>query len=56
MAGSVPLFLDVLVRSVDLAPDGIEIGLIRFSGWQLHRIDPLPPGFAGHAAYLVRVN
>ncbi|MGV9360909.1 toll/interleukin-1 receptor domain-containing protein [Amycolatopsis sp. NPDC003731] len=56
MAGSVPLFLDVLVRSVDLAPGGIEIGLIRFSGWQLHRIDPLPAGFAGHAAYLVRVN
>ncbi|WP_410597378.1 toll/interleukin-1 receptor domain-containing protein [Amycolatopsis sp. lyj-23] len=55
-AGSVPLFLDALVRSVELAPDGIEIGLIRFSGWQLHRIDPLPAGFAGHAAYLVRVN
>jgi hypothetical protein len=56
VAGSVPLFLDVFVRSVELAPDGIEIGLIRFSGWQLHRIDPLPAGFAGHAAYLVRVN
>jgi hypothetical protein len=50
------LFLDVLVRSVELAPNDIEIGLIRFSGWQLHRIDPLPAGFAGHAAYLVRVN
>lgn len=56
MAGSVPLFPDVLVRSVELAPSDIEIGLIRFSGWQLHRIDPLPAGFAGHAAYLVRVN
>jgi hypothetical protein len=56
MVGSVPLFVDVLVRSVELAPDGIEIGLIRFSGWQLHRIDQLPAGFAGHAAYLVRVN
>ncbi|MEU4251445.1 toll/interleukin-1 receptor domain-containing protein [Amycolatopsis sp. NPDC026612] len=55
-AGSVPLFLDVFVRSVDLAPNDIAIGLIRFSGWQLHRIDPLPAGFAGHAAYLVRVN
>ncbi len=55
-AGSVPLFLDVLVRSVELAPNDIEIGLIRFSGWQLHRIDPVPAGFAGHAAYLVRVN
>lgn len=56
LAGSVPLFLDVFVRSVEMAPDGIRIGLIRFSGWQLHRIDPLPAGFAGHAAYLVRVN
>ncbi|WP_146060399.1 toll/interleukin-1 receptor domain-containing protein [Amycolatopsis sp. CA-128772] len=56
MAASVPLFLDIEVKSVDLAPDGIEIGLIRFSGWQLHRIDPLPAGFEGHAAHLVRVN
>ncbi|WP_328618137.1 caspase family protein [Amycolatopsis sp. NBC_00355] len=56
VVGTVPLLLDVFVRSVELAPNDIEIGLIRFSGWQLHRIDPLPAGFAGHAAYLVRVN
>ncbi|MDQ7807306.1 toll/interleukin-1 receptor domain-containing protein [Amycolatopsis sp. A133] len=56
VAGSVPLFPDGVAKSIDSAPDGIAIGLIRFSGWQLHRIDPLPGGFAGHAAYLVRVN
>ncbi|MGW3962504.1 toll/interleukin-1 receptor domain-containing protein [Amycolatopsis sp. NPDC005003] len=55
-AGSVPLYLGVVAKTVDVAPNGIEIGVIRFSGWQLYRIGPLPGGCTGQAAYLVRVD
>jgi hypothetical protein len=41
---------------VEQAPGRIALGLIRLRGWQLDRLDPLPAGFTGHAAYLARVS
>jgi hypothetical protein len=54
--GGIPLFLADASKSVEMAPNGISIGLIKLRGWQLHRLFPLPPDFAGQAAYLIRVN
>jgi hypothetical protein len=54
--GDVPLFLAASNKSVEMAPNGISIGAIKLLGWQLHRLSPLSPDFAGHAAYLIRAN
>lgn len=51
-----PLQLVDASKSLEMAPNGIPMGLVKFRGWQLSGISPLPPGFAGHAAYLVRAN
>lgn len=54
--GSIPLYLVDSAKSVEQAPGRITLGVIRLRGWQLDRLDPLPPDLAGHAAYLVRVS
>jgi hypothetical protein len=54
--GNVPLFLADATKSVEMAPNGIAIGLIQLRGWQVHRLFPLPLDLAKNAAYLVRVN
>jgi hypothetical protein len=54
--GSIPLFLADANKSVEPAPSGIAIGLIKLGVWQVHRLSPSPPGFAENSAYLVRVN
>jgi hypothetical protein len=52
--GDIPVFLtDPTKSSVELAPNAIDLGVIRLRGWQLHR---LPPSATGNAAYLIRTN
>jgi hypothetical protein len=43
-------------KSVETAPNGIEIGAIQLRAWQLHRLSPMPRDFADRAGYLVRIN
>jgi hypothetical protein len=54
--GDVPLQLVDASKSLEMTPNGIPMGVVKFRGWQLHRISPLPPEFTGHAAYLIRSN
>lgn len=55
LIGDVPLYLVDSSKSLEMAPNGIPMGLVKFHGWQIHRLSPAPRGFTGHA-YLVRVN
>ncbi len=43
------------VKSVEMAPGRIILGVIRLRGWQVHRLAPVPADLAGQAAFLVRV-
>ncbi|MBX6748237.1 MAG: toll/interleukin-1 receptor domain-containing protein [Micromonosporaceae bacterium] len=54
--GSVPLRLADADKALEAAPNDIEIGAIQLRGWQLHRLEPMPPDFSDHAGYLVRIN
>jgi hypothetical protein len=56
LLADVALYLAEAGKAVETAPNGIAIGIIKMRSWQLHRIEPVPPDFAGHAAYLVRAN
>jgi hypothetical protein len=53
---NVPLCLADSRKSVETAPNGIIIGMIKLHSWQLHLVEPVPSGFEGHAAYLIRAN
>ena len=55
--GSVGLLLaGADVRHFSLAPAAIELGAVRFGGWQVHPIAPAPDRFPGTAAYLVKIT
>lgn len=56
LLGSVPLYLADAGKSVETTPNGIGIGMIKLRSWLLYLVEPVPPGFEGHAAYLIRVN
>jgi hypothetical protein len=56
LLGDVPLYLVDATKSVETAPNGIAIGMIKLRGWQVHRLNPVPPDLDDHAAYLIRVN
>lgn len=54
--GDVPLYLVDAAKAMDVAPNGIAIGLITLRGWQVHRLSPMTRQFAGRTLFLVRVN
>ncbi|MFG2340892.1 toll/interleukin-1 receptor domain-containing protein [Streptomyces yangpuensis] len=54
--GDIPLYLTPSTKSVETAPNGIAIGVIRLRAWQIHRLAPLPSELDGRVAYLVRTN
>ncbi len=55
--GSVGLLLaGADVRHFSFAPAAIELGAVRFGGWQVHPIAPPPDRFPAMAAYLVKIT
>jgi hypothetical protein len=56
MAGDIPLRLADTAKAIENAPGDIALGTIQLGAWQLHQLSPLPPDFADHAGYLIRVN
>jgi hypothetical protein len=42
-------------RRWDSAPAGVEIGIVRLAGWQVHQLRA-PASFAGQDSYLIKVN
>ncbi|WP_280403782.1 toll/interleukin-1 receptor domain-containing protein [Nocardia brasiliensis] len=56
LLGDIPLYLADSTKSVEMAPNGIAIGVIELRGWQIHRLESDPTETSGRAAYLVRAN
>jgi TIR domain len=56
MIGDIPLRLADTAKAIENAPSDIALGTIRLGAWQLHQLSPLPPDYADHAGYLIRVN
>jgi hypothetical protein len=52
----VALLLTDTGRSFDPSPQEIEIGAIRFQGWQIHPITAVPTEFAANDIYVVKIN
>lgn len=43
-------------RWLDSTPGDFALGSIGLHGWQVHPVRPVPAGFAGQQAYLVKIN
>ncbi|WP_435179157.1 SEFIR domain-containing protein [Actinacidiphila sp. bgisy145] len=43
-------------RWLDATPGDFALGSIALRGWQVHPVRPVPPGFAGQQACLVKIN
>lgn len=50
------LLVDGDSRHFSLAPSAIEVGAVRFGGWQVHPVVPPPERFPGKVAYLVKIT
>jgi hypothetical protein len=54
--GDVPLYLGEAEKSVETAPNGYAFGLIKFRGWQVHRLTRLSGDSDRNIAYLIQAN
>ncbi|WP_432073877.1 hypothetical protein [Streptomyces wuyuanensis] len=50
------VLVDDTSRSFDTAPQEVDMGAVKFQGWQIHAVTPVPTDFRGHDVYVVKVN
>lgn len=50
------VLVDDSSRSFDTAPQKVDIGAVKFQGWQIHAVTPVPADFRDHDVYVIKVN